>query len=54
MLDFIQNNMVAILGFVGWGVSELLSLFPGVKSNGVVQLVVNIVDAIISKLKPSA
>ena len=40
MLDFLSGNMELILGVL-LGVSELLSMIPGVKANGIFQALYN-------------
>lgn len=45
MIQFLHDHQVALLA-IGFGLSELLALVPGIKANSVFQLISNpIVDA---------
>ena len=46
-----EDKLVLILSVL-LGVSELLSFIPGVKANGVFQLVYNILSSVKNKLLP--
>lgn len=50
------NFIMAHLGWIGWGVSEIIALIPGIKSNSIVQLVVSVLKSIVDAMsadKPS-
>lgn len=47
-MQFIQENWVAIVAVLG-SISEGLSLIPGVKSNGIFQLVYGLIKSVSKK-----
>lgn len=49
-MQWCVDNQMLILGAL-WAVSELLSSVPSVKSNGVFQLISNILNTLIEKSK---
>lgn len=50
-MDFIKENW-AVIASILFGLSELLALIPAVKSNSVLQLIVNTVKGLLSPTKP--
>ena len=47
-MQFIQENWVAIVAVLG-SISEGLSLIPGVKSNGIFQLIFGLIKSVNKK-----
>ena len=52
-MEFIQQNLVVILGAL-LALSEALALIPGLKSNSILQAIVNGVKSLLGVLKPKA
>lgn len=44
-MQFIQENLIEIIAALG-AVSEVLSLIPGVKSNGIFQLIYGFIKSV--------
>lgn len=53
MLAFILANKLAIVTFL-FGLSEFLSIFPGIKANGVYQMLANAIKGLKDQLVPPA
>lgn len=47
-MQFIQENWIAIVAILG-SISEGLSLIPGIKSNGIFQLVYGLIKSVSKK-----
>ncbi len=54
MLVWLQSNWVAVLGVVYVVINEIIALAPGLKSNSVVQLIVNLIGSLLPKQVPPA
>lgn len=47
-MEFLHDNMVVIMGCL-LGISEVLALVPGIKSNSIFQLIVNLIKSAAGK-----
>lgn len=53
MLAFVLANKLAIVTFL-FGFSEFLSIFPGIKANGIYQMIANAIKGLKDQLVPPA
>ena len=51
-MDFIIDNWQVILPYVLLGISELIAMFPKLKSNSIIQAILELAKKVLPKLIP--